>query len=80
MMDAGQSTRLNEALTDLSMRYADCRTIIRDLRARDVSSTETAYWIGVSQSMSKQIADDIETLRDAVYRVGLENVMAKTGT
>lgn len=68
-MDHAAIKMLSEALDDVRIRYGVARAIVRDMRARETSNVEVAYWIGVAQSFSKQAADDLETLQDALWRL-----------
>lgn len=68
-MDHPAIKRLDDALSDVRVRYGDARTIVRDLRAREAADVETAYWIGVAQSFSKQAADNLQALHDAIDRL-----------
>lgn len=68
-MDHAAIKRLDEVLADIRIQYGDARTIVRGMRARETTDVEVAYWIGVAQSFSKQVADDLQALHDAIDRM-----------
>jgi hypothetical protein len=68
-LDHNTLLRLADTLADIRTRYGDARTVVRDMRAREAGNTEEAYWVGVAQSFSKQVADDLEALDDAILRL-----------
>lgn len=68
-MDNAALKRLDETLEDIRVRYGDARTIIRDMRERECQTVDAAYWLGVSQSFSKQVADNLMALHDAISRL-----------
>ena len=68
-MDHAAIVRVSNVLSDLRERYGDARNIVRDMRAREAANVEVAYWIGVAQSFSKQAADDLQALHDAIDRL-----------
>jgi hypothetical protein len=70
-VDHGSIKRLGDTLDDIRTRYGDARTVVRGLRAREATDVEMAYWIGVAQSFSKQAADDLQALQDAIDRLEL---------
>ena len=68
-MDHAAIKRLDKTLEDIRIRYGDARVIIRDTLARECATIEAAYWLGVSQSFSKQVSSNLEALHDAVSRL-----------
>lgn len=68
-MDHGSIVRLCDTLTGIREHLGDARTIVRGMRSRDAPDVETAYWIGVAQSFSKQASDDLAALHDAIERL-----------
>lgn len=70
-MDHDTLRCLGNMLNDIRGRYDSARTIVKDMRDRDARSTEAAYWLGVAQSFSKQTADDLEALHDAIDRLAI---------
>lgn len=70
-MDHASIVRLSETLAKLREAYGDARTIVRGLRAGDAPDKEAAYWVGIAQSFSRQAADDLQALHDAIDRLEL---------
>lgn len=68
-MDHATLARLSEALEKLRIEYGSARTIVRDMRAREASNTEQAYWIGVAQTLSGAVANELQALHDAIDRL-----------
>ena len=68
-MDHASIRRLSETLADIRARYGDARTIVREMRAQETTTTDAAYWIGVAQSFSKQVSDNLMALHDAIDRL-----------
>mgnify|MGYP000299390461 CR=1 FL=1 len=68
-MDHAVIKRLQGTLEAIREQYADARVIVRDMRDREAPDTQTAYWLGVAQSFSKQAADDLSALADAIERI-----------